>query len=348
MFEKVYKIHDNKIKLRKLAFRKQSTIHAWETSKSTPGVQQQLNQPKDHGMNEGESLIDIPAGKLLRFTFDQEGDNYEGVSLLRPLYRHYYIADKLVRLDAIKNERISMPVPTVYAPSSIGEKAKAQLSKIVKNVRNHHQVGIRMPGSKDEGYLFEYPDMKAQSSSNILESVKYHERKIFMLGLAQFLLLGTESQSGSRALSEDHSDLFLLSLTFIADYVCEVFNRYLIPELVNLNYTTDTYPKLKFQKIGSVDYEKLANVLDKVLGGMIDKDEEIEQFVREAFDLPQKKKDDTQPQDPKKPDQDPKDPDIDPQDPNAGDDKTPGKPDPKKPPKPAKEVEASECGHAQC
>ena len=55
--------------------------------------------------------VDIPAWKFVVFTFRQEGDNYEGVSVLRSSYKHWYIKDQLYRFDAVKHERQAVWIP---------------------------------------------------------------------------------------------------------------------------------------------------------------------------------------------------------------------------------------------
>jgi hypothetical protein len=61
--------------LTKLAFRKPTTIEAWQCQDGTPGITQRLSNGK---------AVSIPLEKLVVFTNEQEGDNYEGRSMNRP------------------------------------------------------------------------------------------------------------------------------------------------------------------------------------------------------------------------------------------------------------------------
>lgn len=105
--------------------------------------------------------------------------------------------------------------------------------------------------------------------------------------MAQFLELG-DTQSGSKALSEDQSDLFLLSLGAVAKQIADTVNRFLIPQLVDYNFDgVTTYPELKFEKIGSVDYQKIATILSTLASSeIIHPDEDLEDHIREMLDLP--------------------------------------------------------------
>lgn len=97
-----------------------------------------------------------------------------------------------------------------------------------------------------------------------------------------------DTNSGSKALSEDQSDLFLLSLGAVAKQIADTMNRFIIPELVNYNFdNVVNYPKLKFEKLGSVDYQKIATILSTLAGSeIIHPDEDLEDYVREMLDLP--------------------------------------------------------------
>lgn len=129
-------------------------------------------------------------------------------------------------------------------------------------------------------------DMKGGSTSDLWTSINHHNREISKNVLAQFLELGN-TESGSRALSEDQSDLFLLGLTAVANYICDIFNRYVIPELVDLNYDTDQYPHLKFNKLGNIDFARVSTALSTLSqGGLIKTDDRLETHVRDLFDLP--------------------------------------------------------------
>lgn len=77
-----------------------------------------------------------------------------------------------------------------------------------------------------------------------------------------------DTQSGSKALSEDQSDLFLLSLGAVVKQIADTMNRFVIPELVDMNFEgVKSYPKLKFEKLGSVDYQKIATILSTLATG---------------------------------------------------------------------------------
>lgn len=78
----------------------------------------------------------------------------------------------------------------------------------------------------------------------------------------------------------------------MANGICEVLNQYLVRELVDLNFDVKKYPKLRVQRISKQDMSKLADTINTlVAGGIINTDENIEDFMREALGLPARQKD---------------------------------------------------------
>lgn len=289
LFEQIYKMDSKwRITLRRFAFRKQSTIQSWETSTKQPGVTQQLAVPLVSWPNQWKTTIDIPAGKLLRFTYNQEWENYEWISLLRPIYINYFAIEKLYRYDLIRSERLAMPVPTIYMPKSPSPQDKEEAKVIVSEFKVWERSGIVMPGPESEWWKFLLTAVNGRDGADLAWSIKMHQDELFRAGLAQFILLWSWS-TWSYALSEDQSDLFLVSLHSIANYICDTINRYIIPRLVDFNYDVERYPKLCFEKVGGIDYQKLSTSVSWLLGAWaITKDETLENFLRTQMWLPKK------------------------------------------------------------
>lgn len=291
IFEKVYKVdEEGNVRIKKLASRKQSTLLKWQTQNGNAGITQVLPTylEEEWSINDWLSQISIPADKLVVFTFRQEGDNYEWTPILRSVYKHWYIKDKLYKFDAIKHERQSVWIPVIYLPKGASDEDKRIAKSIVANIRTTEQTWVVMPGPKDSGWLLEFIDTKGQQWSDLYESIKHHNREISKNILAQFLELW-DTESGSRALSEDQSSLFILWLNAIANQIAEVVNKYVIKELVDLNFNNvEEYPVLRYQKLWEIDYEKISNTLSTLAAAnIITVDKDLEDHVRELFDLPE-------------------------------------------------------------
>lgn len=286
LFEKVYKVENDKIVLEKLASRKQTTIKRRTTSDGSVWVEQRLPYSVEDAVPVW--CVDIPAEKLVLFTFRQEGDNYEGVSILRSAYKHRRYKDNLYKFDAVKHERQSVWIPVIYPAENASEEDIEIAKNIVKNIRANEEGWIVMPGPKSAWREIEFLSMNAWSTSDLWTSINHHNREISKNILAQFLELWN-TESWSRALSEDQSDLFLLCLTSVANHICDIFNRYVIPELVDYNFNVDAYPHLKFNKLWNVDFTKLSSSLSTLSSWwLLTPDDNLEVWIRDVLDLPSK------------------------------------------------------------
>lgn len=289
VFEKVYKVEDDKIWIKKLGSRKQTTIQKWTTKDGAAGVTQWLNSfsvttDKDKQQSFERS---IPDWKLLIFSYRKEGNNYAGTSVLRSAYKHWYIKDTLYRFDAVRHERQSVGIPVVTMPDQNTPDDKIEALSIVRNVRSTEQTGVVLPGEK---WKFEFADTKAGSGTNLYESINHHNREISKNILAQFLELGNTA-TGSRSLSEDQSDLFLQCEEAIAKQIRDTLNRFLIKELVDYNFDVEDYPKLQFDPLGGTDMNTLASALATLAGSeLITPDEDTEVWLRKKLNMPPKMK----------------------------------------------------------
>jgi phage gp29-like protein len=287
VFEKVYEVGKwrgkTMILLVKLGSRKQNTIYKWETSDKQPGITQFIA---------GQDNYDIPMDKLIIFTNEREGDNYEGISMLRPAYKHWDIKDKLYLIDAIKLERQGLGIIDVEIPAGSSPQDEADAISAAKNIRANEESYLKKP----EGWKIEFMDMKANTTADVMPTVSHHDRQIVKTVLAQFLEIGAAGGGGTRSASQDHSRLFELSLEAAAKNLAATLTKALITQLVDLNYTVAQYPKLNHGKIGDENLTEISDAVQKlVTASAVTPDAEMEQWLRtvlHAPDLPQEYADD--------------------------------------------------------
>lgn len=276
-FEKVFRYRsDGQVGWKKFAPRLPKTIYRYTMQDGvTPGLTQYLPTG---------GTIEIPQWKLLSFILDIEGSNYEGVSLLRAAYMHWYYKDLYYRIDAIASERQGMGVPIIHVPSQANEKDKARAKVIAKNMRTNEQAYVDLP----DGFKIEYLDTHSKELKEVKEMVMHHDRQILKAFLAHFLDMGA-SHSGSKNISSDQSELFIVAEQYIAKIFLEPMNL-AIRELVNLNFTVDQekdYPKLEHGSIGQMDFIAMATALGQLAtGGLLVPDPELEKYLRASMGLP--------------------------------------------------------------
>lgn len=285
-FEKVYGIkdHDGKsyVTLKKLAPRLPTSIQQWELPDKTFGIQQ---------IRQDGVLANIPGSKLLIFVNEREGDNWWGTSMLRAAYKHWYYKDGFYKIDAVAFERQGMGIPKITMPVGYTESDERKASQAMQNLRSNESAFLLLPPN----YTAEFMDMGSSTTRDPERSINHHNKEILQSVLAQFLELGqTSSSSGSRATSEDHSDLFLKAVDAIANMITSEINKKLIPELVDLNFNDVTiYPKIDFSGISKVDVTALGTTYSQlVTAGGIKPINGDEQYLRAMLGLPARTQED--------------------------------------------------------
>lgn len=262
------------IGLRKLARRDPATIVAWKLKNGEPGLLQQTVNGQ----------FEIPIEKCIVFINQKRGDNWEGTSLLRTAFKHWYMKDKLYLIDSISAERQGLGIPKGKLGTGAKSADRTKLEEVLRNIRANEKANIIIEGDID----VEFMDMKAGTTKPLLPTIQHHDRAIVLNVLAQFLQLGSTSV-GSFALSNDQSKLFILSLEAIANYIRDDINRNLIKKLVDYNFNVTAYPELRFEKIGNVDHNMLTTSLQRaVQTGLLIPQPEDEVYLRDVMDLPEK------------------------------------------------------------
>ena len=280
LFEKVYGTKDfngkTYVTIKNLAPRLPRSILQWELTDRTFGIQQ---------IRQDGVLAQIPGSKLLIFVNEREGNNWWGTSMLRSAYKHWYYKDNFYKIDAVAYERQGVGVPYVKMPVGYTENDEKRATTIAQNIRANENSFAVYPNTYEVGFM----DMGARGTRDAQSAIEHHNKEILQSVLAQFLELGaTKSGSGSRALSQDHSDLFLKGIEAIANTLVAEFNRNLIKELVDLNFSdVQTYPVIDYSGIKKIEIEPLAKAYsDLVTSGALTPTEDDQQYMRASLGLP--------------------------------------------------------------
>lgn len=286
LFEKIYGTYEHEgktwVTIKKLAPRLPKSILMWELIDGTFGIQQ---------IRQDGVLAQIPGSKLLIFVNEREGDNWWGNSMLRGAYKHWYYKDNFYKIEAIGFERQSIGVPLITMPKGYTVSDEQKAITAAQNLRANEYGYLILPPD----YTAEMMNMGAQGTLKPDMAIEHHNKQILQSVLAQFLELGaTKSGSGSRALSQDHSDLFLKAMEAVADTVRDVINKSLIPEMVDMNFdNVKVYPKLDYSGISKADVAAIGTAYsDLVTAGALTPTDDDQQYLRALMGLPPRSQDD--------------------------------------------------------
>lgn len=269
--------------LRKLAYR--PTLTLGQILVDANGGPISISQNAMDGQGKSREVI-IPIEKAIIFPFG-DGDSYWGDSIMRAAYPHWYYKNYLYKIDAIQKERHGIGVPVGRYPTGATQKSKDLLKSLVENIRTNERASAVIPMEYEIGFA------KLEGALvDVLKSASQHDMLILLNTMAEFMVLGLESSGsgGGRATGAAQLDIFYKSLWFTANSICESFNNYLIPNLIQYNFNTDQFPKMKVRNIGQTrDLQQFAAAFSNLVHEeIITPDLPLEQWVRNIIDAPRK------------------------------------------------------------
>ena len=286
---------DGKIGWRKIPIRAQETFQRWVFD-NTGGVKAYVQIPPPY-----YQMITIPIEKSLLFRVSTAKGNPEGRSFLRNAYRPYYMKKRLEEIEAIGAERDLAGLPMARVPADYLSAAKGTdkakmveaFRQMVRSVRRNEQEGVIIPRMVDPDTKQDMFDFALLSSGggrqfNINEIIQRYEERILMTVLADFILVGHQG-TGSYALHTDKTGLFRASMNSISSSIADVFNRYAIPRLFEVNgWKVEQLPKLIPGDIDPPDLTQLSQFMGQLTSAGLQwfPDPELEKFLREAARLP--------------------------------------------------------------
>ena len=289
------KYTDGRIGWRKLPIRAQETLQRWVFDE-TGGIKAMIQMaPPDY------KSVPIPIEKSLLFRVSTAKGNPEGRSFLRNAYRPWYMKKRLEELEGIGAERDLAGLPMARVPHDYITAAKGTpranmveaFRTMVRSVRRNEQDGIivpRMldPDTKTDMFDFSLLGGGGSRQFDINGIIRRYEERILGTVLADFILVGHQS-TGSYALHTDKTGLFRSGVQSVADSIADVFNRYAIPRLFEVNgWKLDELPQLVAGDIDPPDLTQLSSFMGQLSSAGVTwfPDVELEKFLRQAARLP--------------------------------------------------------------
>jgi len=280
------KFDDGLIGWRKLPIRSQDTLWQWkyDDSENLLGMVQCAPPIFEQ--------VFIPIEKALHIRTKSRKANPEGRSILRNAYRSWYFKRRIQEIEGIGIERDLAGLPVIEAPegadiwSDEAAADRARAEKLVTSIRRDEREGIVI----GNGWKLTLMTTGGRRQFDTNAIIERYDNRIAMTVLADFVLLGHQ-KVGSFALSSDKTELFSVALGAYLDLICETFNNQAIPRLLDMNGDAFNgltgYPELIHSDIEKPDLEELSKFVSSLVGiGAITPDENMEDYLRMAADLP--------------------------------------------------------------
>jgi len=263
------KYKDGKIGWRKLPGRAQSTLHEWRFD-DDGGIQAMVQiAPPDMKVRV------IPIEKALLFRTEADRNNPEGRSMLRNAYRPWFFKKRIEEIEGIGIERDLAGLPVLKPPGDLdiwnpnnpdAVRLRAMAEKLVTNIRRDANEGVVMPNDWELQLLS--TGSRRQFDTNAI--INRYDQRIAITILADMIMLGAD-KVGSFALADVKKGMFAAALEAWLDSIAEVFNRYGITRLIDLNGFTQLtdYPQLRHSEVEAPDLEKLAKFISALTSANI-------------------------------------------------------------------------------
>ena len=218
--------------------------------------------------------IKLPARKVNIMCMNSRfGDPY-GESILKPVYKNWYIKDWLLKFHSQFLENLG-------APMLVGKTNRdtQDMNSALQSAKNSAVITL---GDGEEVDMLE----STKDGTSFENAIRYHDAQIMKGMLVPSLLVGQDESMGSRALSEVHYEMFKLSrIGALQQQLRTTINKD-IREMVRLNFGDfDMYPEITFKSWSRSDQQRLSKMITElVASGVIGPSE---RWIRQFLELPE-------------------------------------------------------------
>ena len=274
---------------RRFAERRADTIYRWlANGGELKAVQQRV------WVESGYEEPVIPADRLMVLINEREGDDWTGVSILRPAYKAWWMKGTVEKIAGIAFERHGVGINTAYIPAEYRSNAEMlnRIEKMLRDLRAGEFSYLVFPGPKGQagasgaegGFYFEVVTPEG-GFPDFLPFLQYLRGEIKGAVLARFAELG-HGQTGARATGDVQSQVWYDALQSTADYIGAVFSE-AGRRLIDRNYSVDRYPRLVARDIEVRTLSEFAAGIAQVAAsGAVSLDRPFREFVRKGLGAP--------------------------------------------------------------
>jgi hypothetical protein len=282
--EKIFEVDtDGFLKYAKFKLRRSKTIRDFLVNQDGS-----INTVVQEGYKDGRlQTLRIPGPYAQVFSWEKEGDNYWGRSILRPIYKHWFYKEELYRIDAVRLDRwgIGIPRAKIQAGYQMKSMARMALDKMLAALRGHERGFVVHPEEVDIDILM--PKGSA-SDLGLMGSVSHHDLMMFRAVLAQFMATGNQ-EHGNYGSTRSYADMFLFAMQAAANFIQEEYGRQNIRQFCDFNFNMNgrPYPVLRAADIQKIEIGLLAEATSKfAAAGILTPDDDIESFFRKVYGWP--------------------------------------------------------------
>jgi len=254
-FEIVYKIDDNgNVVFKKLASRDYGSVDILaDDTGGFSGVKQTVTKDGK------QATVTIDLQYCFLFTNRKDRKKLKGMSNFTAAYKHYINKRKLYFLANQQAQASAINPKSLEEPDGVLDDVRAA------NLARVDAMAIRPSVSLPFGWKLNVHN--PGQTMDMLPYIDHHDSQMARSLLAQMLLLGSTKSSagGSYALSENHTDLFILSIKSTMMSIEEHINSFLIPKLHDYNFEKPLYSSFRFNDLSDANEKLLREAFNSLV-----------------------------------------------------------------------------------
>ena len=277
--ERVFEPVGGMLTLERLGFRYQTSIKEFVSLDRDflRGVRQYLRfTPK-------EEVVFIPVDNLVYYAPFGIGASWEGQSVLRGAYKHWFIKQKLYLIEAVSARRFGVPILVGRYADHTSEQNRKAFGQQLANINSHQKGYLLIPQGDFE---LEFLSLAEQAAPSLKGPIDHHNEQIVAAMAAQLLSLGNQ-RAASRALGQTLSALFYNVLKSYADHIAEVLQARVVRPLTKANFPRST-AKLTYSHLDNSDFSRLVEAMASLAEkGLLTPGADTEENLRGRLELPE-------------------------------------------------------------
>jgi hypothetical protein len=304
VLEKVWRVdEDGYYRFKRLAPRLPKTLREWHVDREgklvaivqyaavpygnagrNPDGSQRLVR---YGSTVSYQYLTIPAEYCAVFCLEREGDNYEGSSLLRNIYRNWWFKDQAYHVMGVGLDRwgVGIPIAELEEGHGLTTADRETLKGILQSVRSNEKAYMVMP----EHVKFKIePSGSGQGTQGSfgIQWIDHNDAQMARNVLASFLTMGRDNV-GTLGFGSRLTDLFVSSLDGIAAGIAGDIKTSLVKPLCDLNFDMSRrqYPTPVCLDLEQVDLNALVEIMAKLSGTLVTPQDSDENTLRKMIGL---------------------------------------------------------------
>ena len=246
-----------KYTLRKLAYRQSDTISIVEDE---DGHFQGFRQ---RAYVNGKTIdTHIPRERAFYFAAQEEERKYYGVSFFQSAFYHYDKKIKMYYIAHLAAQRAAVGTRVGTYPANATREQKVSLAHNLSNLAVAQWMMV------PEGTKVEM--LRESGSFQFLDYINHHNNQMSKSILANFFDKDSGGGQGDAKLvsfGQPGDDMFVLMLRAIMDDIANQINHYIIPRLIDWNFSGGKYPTFQWAALTDDEKALITSTFDKLSTG---------------------------------------------------------------------------------